>query len=1571
MSISSPLPSAALSAHPLALVLSFDELSGPAPPSSSSAASTSSSAPHDSFDDLDRAAGTWALEQDDERAVPAVKQSHAHPRPDEPSSSSLNKASPAAQASFRTALSDSHAVIDPQGQAQRPGQGDEQDLPGWMRETSGRVTALVVGRVGRVAATSARARASSGEAGSLSDEGSCRGERRVVAGCEDGTVWVFAPPPAPARRTSASTVKGAAAPSAAREDAAAARRPSVDSSVGTSPSSPPLRSPLHSPPLSPPSRPWTPAHGFGASRPESRRSSSSASLASLATTATARSKQRVGSAASASVLSASSGATTALTSYELVRSHSRPRKASATVSVSTSSAAPSSHSHPHAPSPDGTPRLPTSPTSPPSPPTPTLAGASSLPHLVVSSPSRPPSTASGSLQSRKETLGGAPAPPASPTPSRRGHSRAKGSIATGIGLWEEGTSAAPSPREERTDPLAAAAAEVDVGMDEPVGEGAEEEAEDLCELRPVLRVVTPGRGAVVALEAVDGLPFGAGRAQGFTGGTAVLALRQSGHLSVISLVDGSIFGSCDVGVKVASTSRTGSAQFSRLQVAKFGESSIAICVGASSTKALVAVDLDSLIAHDAIAFDGSPDCIVVLERLGEPPVLVYPSSPASGEPVHLLARSIADDTAADTDSSSSLGLLGDSGADLEGLCAIKNGLVSWDREGLTIYGVQLGKLERRERVDLGGGIVAARADDDGQSLAAATANDVYCVRLDLDSVDGSSTLLARRVASHGAMAFCDSPCGSDIIITSVHEHGTRSLDLLPCSQADPAPGSSSARTRTDPVVQLYVSAPHLPLVRVTAIKTLSSSQVLLGYNNGGIVSLDLGDLARISSLPAAKVTLTGAISLLETVEFAGRQVVVAGSSSGAAGVWNLSDWDVVGQWQLFASPVRHFAYLDSVAPSSSSSPSSSSPVAPTRLKNTIAFISANSPVALVSLFPPAVVFTLPGTKSAVEVLATTKDEILVIYEQGLARTCDIKSRELRRSMDRKTAEGVLQDAAWTTWFRLEDAKTSPSSSPVLALQVRTFLDDTARNLPWSTSRLDRPEQQEDTPRGSPDGLSKSEPAQQDSLGAARSLVAYLTTFGLDSGADELLAQFGVVPPAASISVGLDSVGGVSFSARASSRAPWSISPRATAQRLMQLICVLRVFLNFPETERVAGEAVVYFASCLADTVGSTFCPPSLDVIAQFWLDRNAEVQQAAKSLFGTYLAAMPDADIVALVEEWQDQLPSRQHGDGLMHSRADHALLIIGLITVERFKLLSSSVLVDVATSVAAYLDDDSRPYHQAVAAELCSRGFAIWQNYVDAMALVRALFSLAIGRNPSTPNDLRVLARNATLHVAGINTPLFMTTLLHDILNASTASARNATLKLLGFMIRKKPLVLYTNLPRVAEAVVKSLDPTISALRETVQQSATFILNELVRRFPSIDFHGKSQRLAVGTAEGAAIVFDLRTATRLYVLEGHNRPVTALSWSPDGHRLVTVSLEENRVVVWRVSGGILGMFMAGTPARQGSGGQATPFKTYDFHVGDEALMSTAATLEWVVMEWPADRTVRLRIRETALNFGV
>lgn len=400
---------------------------------------------------------------------------------------------------------------------------------------------------------------------------------------------------------------------------------------------------------------------------------------------------------------------------------------------------------------------------------------------------------------------------------------------------------------------------------------------------------------------------------------------------------------------------------------------------------------------------------------------------------------------------------------------------------------------------------------------------------------------------------------------------------------------------------------------------------------------------------------------------------------------------------------------------------------------------------------------------------------------------------------------------------------------------------------------------------------------------------------------------------------------------------WAVSATHTTHRLLEAISILRIFLNYPGQSRSSPQCFVR----LADSP----LPPRTH--AQIWNERRptrfcstlrlwptrsvrplyrrpwsswratastrtvsrlcalgvglcshlcaaAEVSQAARTLFGTYLAALTDAEVQALVQIWADRrkeesatsekqpaweltraplfsaVPSRQTFEGVLHHRADHALLLTGLVAIDRLLLLSAPYVIwriprgdqsvdqytpdgrllkDIATSIEYYLQDHGHPYHQAVATELCSRGFAIWQNYVDAMSLTRHLFALAIGSNPATSNDLRTLARNATLHVAGVNTPLLMTTLLFDILNTPDASSRNATLRLLGFMIRKvsqvvtyrynaelilcarqKPLVIHTNLPRIVDAVVKCLDPAVTSLRETVQQAATAILNELVK---------------------------------------------------------------------------------------------------------------------------------------------
>ena len=267
-----------------------------------------------------------------------------------------------------------------------------------------------------------------------------------------------------------------------------------------------------------------------------------------------------------------------------------------------------------------------------------------------------------------------------------------------------------------------------------------------------------------------------------------------------------------------------------------------------------------------------------------------------------------------------------------------------------------------------------------------------------------------------------------------------------------------------------------------------------------------------------------------------------------------------------------------------------------------------------------------------------------------------------------------------------------------------------------------------------------------------------------------------------------------------------------------------------------------------------------------------------------------------------------------------------------------------ISRSVARCLAEDAPPSRQLIGAELSARGFELWQHYVDAPALVRQVCALATGRRAGAPVELRAVGRQAVLRVAGVNPPLFMTTLLHDMGNEA-AERRNATLKLLGFLIRKKPLVLYPSLPRIAEAVVLSLDPTVSSLRQTVHQAATVILNELVRTYPFIGFHHRSQRLAVGTQEGSTILYDLKTATRLYVLEGHRCAVTALTFSPDGRRLVSVSLEEGKCVVWKVGGGVWSLFTPGTAPRQGGTSGEKPWKELDFAVGEEGKLGRGGSV--------------------------
>ena len=82
-------------------------------------------------------------------------------------------------------------------------------------------------------------------------------------------------------------------------------------------------------------------------------------------------------------------------------------------------------------------------------------------------------------------------------------------------------------------------------------------------------------------------------------------------------------------------------------------------------------------------------------------------------------------------------------------------------------------------------------------------------------------------------------------------------------------------------------------------------------------------------------------------------------------------------------------------------------------------------------------------------------------------------------------------------------------------------------------------------------------------------------------------------------------------------------------------------------------------------------------------------------------------------------------------------------------------------------------------------------------------------------------------------------------------------------------------------------------------------------------------------------VLYDVKTATRLYVLDGHERPVTACSFSPDGRRFLSMSLDDECVLIWRLSTGLLDLLVPSAMARlAGTQTQAAADRVLHFHLG-------------------------------------
>ena len=111
----------------------------------------------------------------------------------------------------------------------------------------------------------------------------------------------------------------------------------------------------------------------------------------------------------------------------------------------------------------------------------------------------------------------------------------------------------------------------------------------------------------------------------------------------------------------------------------------------------------------------------------------------------------------------------------------------------------------------------------------------------------------------------------------------------------------------------------------------------------------------------------------------------------------------------------------------------------------------------------------------------------------------------------------------------------------------------------------------------------------------------------------------------------------------------------------------------------------------------------------------------------------------------------------------------------------------DISKSLALFLQEENQHY-KVLAIDLCSRGFYVWQHYIDTMQILRSLFTLATNTYKDSIGILNVAAqaRSAVLHIASSNTPLFMTTLGLDILNPPDLDHRRSVLQIVALLIRK-----------------------------------------------------------------------------------------------------------------------------------------------------------------------------------------
>ncbi|KAF9434871.1 hypothetical protein BGZ76_007271 [Entomortierella beljakovae] len=790
-------------------------------------------------------------------------------------------------------------------------------------------------------------------------------------------------------------------------------------------------------------------------------------------------------------------------------------------------------------------------------------------------------------------------------------------------------------------------------------------------------------------------------------------------------------------------------------------------------------------------------------------------------------------------------------------------------------------------------------------------------------------------------------------------------------------------------------------MQVTYSVMLNDTLVAMGCNTGQIwvsqVDESLKFLAsgfNTGPLEGTKV-LKGHVgpitSIFTSDELMQRSFLITGGMDCSARIWNIESGTEVACFNNHSRPVAHFLQVPEDVNS--------------RMRKCIISIAEDQSVAIISTEEMNCLYLFGGYGH--ELLSIQwrppEDYIVLWYADGSAFVWQMQTGHLDRIVKGEAAREIIADPRWGV-SEISHAKTHSSK---LAFDCATIpLHETVSALTFtinlkhvinilSPARLGEqqgdinanpsnganPQQQPPTspePRRrqrlfndrSKQPKPKLPPSEQhvtltesthQCLSAAKAMLGLLVTED-DAHTISIRKLLDLNSPTQSIALGMKGAyGNISIQAPSEDvgiSESWCISPAMTASKLIAILSLSKVIASVQNLGIDIDTWSKGYYNAVQSTVGPKFRPPSLSYLAKYWQD---------------------------------PQVPAAANPDSISTQFMARSAIILGILGAEIPEALPEKIRKLVALSLTILLNDDSRVTYKIASIDLLAQGFATWQPFIRADAVLSTLFTMSMDSQTNSSSSTLVSrrARRAIAQIATINSVLFVTTLTQDILDAKRISDKSSLLKLLSIFARKNPAVLYKGVPKLSEAIVKSLDPTAPQVREALLTGVTAVLNDFVTSFPLVDFHAGTQKLAVGTLEGAIIVYDLQTATRWQILEGHHMAVSAVSFSRDGKTIVSCSIKEGTVRFWHPNPGFFGMIIGSSiwghskSASTGSVNQ-TPqsgipslssqqsSRTFDFALQDSTATESEETLlSKIRFEWTGDRAVKLSVLDHIMSFNV